>query len=330
MKFKICLLILFSLPLRAVPFSIPSKLQIPSQHIVSSILNCEFNEAFRLSDSLHKELPDDPLPSLLKLASIGMRDIDFDRTLDSAEFLNTYQKTIDLIKLFETADGISSYSLTLEGLCKAIHAAFYLRIKSYGSALQNGFDALRLLKDAKELDPTNTEVDLFLGLYDYGRAELRSRLWWVFFWSPGNKKEGIHKLEDCSKSAFLTGTAAQLSLSDIYTKEGKPELSLPVIERLEKKYPQSRFVLWAKAKYFEQIEKYNDAALAFEKLSLSYAQFPEGEYNSLVTKNQLAHMLSLAGEKEQADEVCRAILDEKLIKQNKDIKRDTEKLLERR
>lgn len=310
-------------------FSLPPHTIAYSESITSSIINCEFDEAFRMSDSLINEYPGDPLPLLLKLVTIGMRDVDFEKTIDSAGFLKAYNDAMTAVKAYEQQHGISSYSRTLEGFCKVTHSSFYLRSKSYVAALQNGLDGIRLLKDAKELDPSNTEVNFFLGMYDFAKAELRSRLWWVLFWYPGDKKEGIKLLNECSKTAKLTSTAALLSLSDIYVQEGKPERSASIIEHLEKEYPESRFVLWAKAKYLEKIKNYTDAAIVYERLSLSYASCTEGMHNALVTRNRVAHMLKASGQHNEAAKVCRLLLEEQAINNNRELKKDTERLLGR-
>lgn len=198
----------------------------------------------------------------------------------------------------------------------------------YVTALQNGLDALKLLREAKTLDTTNTDVDFFLGLYDYGKAEMRTRLWWVLFWYPGGKKEGIQKLEQCSKSACMTKNAAKLSLSEIYISEKHNDRGLSLIEQLETSFPESRFVHWSKAKYYESNKMYNEAAIVYNKLSHLYSNTANGSYNALFTKSKEAAMYLEAGQKEKAAELCRIILADPTLSK-KDLKRDTEKLLEK-
>lgn len=297
--------------------------------IVFSILNCDFNTAITITDSLISIKPEDPLPELMKLVTIGMRDIDYDSTIDSSGFLLVHRSASEKIKQYKQKHGTSSYSLTLEGFCLAIHSSFYLRIKSYFDVLQNGIDAIKLLKQAKELDSTNAEVDLFLGLYDYGKSELKKRLWWVMFWYPGTKKNGIRKLNECAQNARITNTAALLSLSDIYLEEKQTDLSVKILKELEKKYPRSRFVLWGKTKYFEATGKYSEAAGVYKRLSEEYAVLPQAETNYFLTRNKLAHMLKKSGQTDTAKEICTSILKEKRIDFHKDVKKDTRKLLER-
>jgi len=128
---------------------------------------------------------------VLRLAVLGMRDVDFDRMIDSSQFVATYARAMDRISILQQHRGVSSYSCMLIGLTKAINASYYLRIHSYFDALGTGSDALKYLRKAHDLDATNTEVDFFLGLYDYAKSDLKKHLWWVLFWFPGDKHEGI-------------------------------------------------------------------------------------------------------------------------------------------
>lgn len=308
--------------------SIPEQLKESSERIVTEIINCEFTRAINICDSLKITCPQDPMPSLLKLAAMGMRDIDCEQIFDSVGFLKEYQITDSLIRVYSRQNGISSYILTLDGFSKAMHAAFYLRQKAYFSVLQNGVDAIRLMREAKEMDSSNTDVDFFLGLYDYGKSELKKKLWWVLFWYPGSKKDGIKKLIECSKGGILTGKAAMLSLSDIYLQEKKPQNSAALIENLEKQFENSRFVLWSKVKYFEYLKNYDSAAVVYEKLSVFYALIPEGKKNFFSTRNKMAHMLKLSGKNDIAAQICRSILEDKQVNDFRDIKKDTSKLLE--
>lgn len=324
---KFWLIIIFNFTIIAA-FSFPQHLMEPSGRIVTSIINCDFSQSFSICDSLKNKYPTDPLPSLLKLTTMGMRDVDCEQAIDSAGFMTEFDNTETLIRNYEQNNGTSSYIVMLDGFSKAMHAAFFLRKKAYFDVLHNGIDAIKLLNQAKELDSTNNDADFFLGLYEYGKSELKKKLWMVLFWYPGSKKEGIKKLNECSKNATLTRIAAKLSLSDIYVQEKKPQLSAAIISELEKEYSTSRFVLWAKVKFLESQKQYDSAAVIYEKLSVYYALFPEGKQNFFTTRNRMAHMLRLSGKDKDAAEICRSLLSDQKLDQYRDIKRDTRKLLE--
>ncbi|NLD93768.1 MAG: hypothetical protein GX639_14020 [Fibrobacter sp.] len=312
----------------AVSFQISAKDSSFSQSVTDLILQCHFDSANDLIDSYRKSDSKNPLPPVLKLAVLGMRDVDLEMTVDSLLFMNTYALAIANVLDYEKNYGKSDYSRMLVGFTKAIHSSFYLRRKMYMSAMHNGIDAMKTLREAKEIDSTNTEVDFFLGLYDYAKAELRSRMWWIMFWYPGDKKEGIAKLENCTKTAFIVGNAAQITLSNIYTDEKKPEKAIRIIQHLDSLYPSSRFVGWAKVKYFEKLKMYTNAAEEYNKLSSQYLSVKNGQYNSFFTKKKEAVMYYEAGQKSKVQVICKAILSDPLLT-NEDIRKETKRLLEK-
>jgi tetratricopeptide (TPR) repeat protein len=322
------MIVILFFAVNATAFQISSKDSVFSQKVTDLILQCDFDSANSLIDAYRKDDSKNPLPPVLKLAVLGMRDVDLEMTVDSLLFMNTYALANATVLEFEKSNGKSDYSRMLVGFTKAIHSSFYLRRKMYMSAMQNGIDAMKVLREAKEIDSTNTEVDFFLGLYDYAKAELRSRLWWVMFWYPGGKKEGITKLENCTNNSFIVRNASLITLSNIYTEEKMPDKAIRNIQHLDSLYPSSRFVGWAKVKYFEKLKRYTNAAEEYNKLSLQYASVKNGQYNSFLTKKKEAVMYYEAGQKEKVQTICEAMLsDPKLT--NKDIRKETKRLLEK-
>jgi tetratricopeptide (TPR) repeat protein len=310
-------------------FSLPEKSVASSRLVIPPMINCDFKKALSLTDSIIETDSRDPFPYILKLTVLGMRDMDFERTIDSALIISTNQKATVLIDSIEKHFGKSSYSRMLSGFNKSMYSAFFLRSNAYVSGLQHGFDALEHLKEALDLDSANTEVYFFLGLYDFARAELRSRLWWVLFWYPGDKKRGFERLSVCSRKSTITGTAAALSLSEVYIKEKMLDKADSLLSLLEKAYPESRFVLWSKVKYFEALKDYAKAAAIYEQLAASYNGTIEGRQNYFMAKNKAAHMHTSAGQRENAIILCKGILSEPDLNNYKSVKKDTQRLLER-
>ncbi len=310
-------------------FSLPEKSITSTKMVIPPMINCDFKTAIALTDSIIKDDKRDPFPYILKLTVLGMRDVDFECTLDSALFLSTSRYVGMLIDSMEQQDGKSSYSRMLAGFNKSMYSAFFLRNSMYASGIQSGFAALDLLKESIALDSTNTEVLFFLGLYDFARAELRTRLWWVLFWYPGDKNRGFERLKMCCKNSTITGTAAALSLSEAYIKEKMLGNADSLLSQLEILYPESRFVLWTRIKYFETKQDYRKAASLYEQLAESYQKTKEGRYNYFVTKNKAAHMHIDAGNPSAAILLCNDLLKEPELEKYKSLKKDTQRLLER-
>jgi tetratricopeptide (TPR) repeat protein len=320
---------LFAISSCAWGFTLPEKCITSTKIVIPPMINCDFKTAIGLTDSIIKSNKRDPFPYILKLTVLGMRDVDFECTLDSALFLSTSRYTGMLIDSMERCDGKSSYSRMLAGFNKSMYSAFFLRNSMYGPGIQSGFVALDLLKESIALDSTNSEVLFFLGLYDFARAELRTRLWWVLFWYPGDKNRGFERLRLCSKNSVITGTAAALSLSEAYIKEHMLGKADSLLSQLETLFPESRFVLWTRIKYFEAKEDPEKAAALYEQLAESYQKTTEGRYNYFVTKNKAAHMHHDAGNRAAANSLCNELLKEPDMEKYKSLKKDTQRLLER-
>ncbi len=284
--------------------------------IAGKLINCEFDSAIHTIDSLMKRDQSEPLYPFLYLCALGLRDCDFDRIVDTAGFLNAYQKAVSTISKYEKKHGQTSYSITLSGFVNATHAGFYLLHKQYFHAIGTGLDAMNILEDAKKIDTTNYDVDLFLGFYKYAKGELKKRLWMVLFWYPGSKEQGISTLEACSKKALITSEASKMVLAGIYVNESDYEKSKIILDEMLKKYPKSRFLLWNQARYFEALEKCKEAAGVYCKLAEMYEKERYGDYNALATRYLQIKLLDKSGKKTEASAVAEKIVNKKVCSKN--------------
>jgi len=286
--FLLCIPILAS---AAQTFRFPPTHLALAEPVVREILECRFDNALRITDSAYAASADiRPIAAVLHLTALGMRDIDFDTAIDPAAFVRSFERAQAAIGRYESAHGITSYSATLRGFALGIHASYHLKNKSYRTAGVSGLDAVKAMREAKELDSTNVEANFFLGLYDYAKTELRRRLRWVLFWYPGSKEDGIRLLEEGAQGATVTRAAALLALSDIYLKENQPRRSREIVFNLKRELPQSRFVLWAEAKYYEDQKMHVHAARIYGTLADMYANEPHGARNAAATRKKQTEM----------------------------------------
>lgn len=277
--------------------------------VVADLMNCRFDHAFAMADSLSRVYPADPLPPLIKLFGIGLRQLDFEADLDSSAFEQAYRATLGRAEALEEREGVSSFSRTMVGFAKATYASRELRQKRYMRAFHFGREGLEILDQARELDSANTDVYLFLGLYDFAKADLKQRLWWILFWYPADRERGIRRLRQCSRTAQFASVAAKLSLADVYVQMEQYGKAKSVASELASDFPASRFVMWAQARYHTARKSYEQAAGVYRRLADSYAKTQVGAYNTLATKYQQARMLMLAGERDRARNLCRAVVE---------------------
>jgi len=310
-------------------FSITKNQNEYAQRVIDAILNSRFSTALSITDSIYEHNPEDALAPVLRLVILGMRDLDYDTIFDSTDFYQTYNYALRRIDTLGVHDSVSSYALMLKGFSKAINATFQLRTNTYFTAFKNGLESLKLLRKSKDFDSTNIDAGFFLGLYAYAKADLKHRFWWVLFWYPGNKVNGIKQLISCSRNGVITSTAARLALADIYIREGKLEKADGLLDRLSKEYPNSRFIGWTMAKCAEKREAFGEAAHLYKELADSYASSSFGSFNQKVAQNRQAHMYFKEGKMKQANALCKIIISGCSTDKYKDILNDTRKLLER-
>lgn len=312
-------------------FSLSPKLKNISRDISELIIKCKFQQAINYSDSLLESDTTEPLYPFLKLCVLGMRDLDFDRVVDSAAFLSVYNRTIKTIGEYEKRKGKTSYSQTLTGYSYVAYASYYLIHKRPFSAIGKGFDALDILKELVKTDSTNYDAQFLLGFYDYSKAELKKRLWMVLFWYPGNKKLGIKRLENSGSKGQITFMAAKISLIDVYTRESEFRKSKSLADSLVSLYPKSRFLMWSRAKYFEALKQFSNAAKIYGELSDLYRGEEYGDYNMLVTRLKQIELLKKMGQKSQAGRIAEEVITCKecvASKENKRICRDIKRYIE--
>lgn len=314
---------------RVVSLPLSDGQQQYADRCIRAIINCDYNAAFSITDSVMAADNTDPIAPLLHLTALGVRDIDFDSLLDSAAFFSAYCTAEQCIAVYEKENGVSSFTKTLSGFCKGFLATFYLREKSYFTAMRNGFHSLGLLEDAYRLDSTNADPLFLLGLYEYAKGELKQRVGWLLFWYPGSKKTGIERLKSCMNKGHFAAVPSVFALAEIYVREKRAEECLQLVERLKRDFPDSRFTFWTTAKYFESQQSYYEAGLTYELLSASYDEEPAGRYNAFLMRNLQAHMILKAGQRKEAEDSCRALLREKPAGREIPVYNDTKKMLQR-
>ena len=314
-------------------FGLPTAKRIAAVDIIGQVANCRFDEANARIDSLVRADPGDPFLYVLRMTAIGLRDLDYDCSSDSAGYADAYLSVVRTSARLPRRTALdSSYALTMGGFADAMYASFCLRQKQYGAGVRVGLDGLKQLRLAKECDARNYDVDFFLGFYECAKADLRRRLWWVLFWSQGSVADGIARLERCVREAQFAGIGAAISLADVYTSHGQYDKAATLIDGLFRAYPESRFAMWARARYHTARSEHAQAAAVYDQLTRQYATIPAAVRSRAQTWNSQAHSLELAGKLAESSEQCGLLLA--ALGQNpdpaiRDIIRDTQRLRDR-
>ncbi len=288
-------------------FTLPPEQKQAANTAIERMVASDYSGALSLCDSMIRLDASDPLGWMLRLSAIGLHDLDLDSATDSLNFAGAFKKTGDVLFEYERNHGVSSYSLTVKGFARAIAAAYNIWRKKYFTGLDLGLDALAKLQQAKRLDSTNFDVDFFLGLYTYARADLKKTFWWAFFWYSGDKETGIRSIRSCSRNAQFSCLAATLLLGEVTFREKQFEESDSITAGLLRAYPGSRLVLWTCAKRGEAIHSFGQAAESYRMLADAYDSIPRARRNALFTRNRAAHLYFSAGATEQARLACEKV-----------------------
>ncbi len=277
--------------------------------IAENMLASRYAAARAMADSAMTTPGADPIFPMLKLMIVGLREMDFETVIDSGEFEATAETVLQTLDSLEAHEKNEAYAQTIRGFVLAARAAYDLRRDHHMQAVRGGLDALRMLEEAARSDSSIADADYFLGLYDWSRSDLRRRLWWVLFWLPGNRERGISRLERCRREGLFCGTAAAISLVEVYARGERYARARALLDTLLARYPDSRFVRWSEVKYYQEREERRKAAQAYATLADSYAQERYGEYNAAFCRLQSAELLYEGDDTQGAVAACRALLD---------------------
>lgn len=300
--------IVFLLALRpASAYTLNERHRYVAERVNSLAINCEFDKGLKLVDSLVAANGPDGLMSYMRLSILGLRDMDYDCPPDTGKFLTSYRAAMSQTER-KTAIFDSALTLTIRGSTQATYSAYCLRQKKYSAGIDAGLDALKVLKEAKQIDPNAVDADFVLGLYDCARATLKKRLWWVLFWYPGNSNAGISRLETCAERGTFAAVGARLALIDIYAEEKQIAPARDMLNRLQKTYPASRFVLWSKARLHEGLKEFSQAAAAYGQLADSYDTIPTARRSAAASRCNQAAMLDRDRRYTESAGICRKLI----------------------
>jgi hypothetical protein len=326
-----CALLAMAIACPAFGLSLPPSQQTAVNRSMDLMLNCEFDSAIGLCDSIAAADPLDPVSGMLKLSAMAFLDLDRNHVSDSARFFGQMAEAQRTVFAYETKNGASPYSLTVKGFTKAVAACYYLWHKSYIKGLNSGFDALGDLREAKKKDPADYDADLFLGLYNYARADMKRTFWWAFFWYPGDRESGLRSLALARKNGQFTQSVAAFVLAELAIREKKFSDAETAIAQLERDFPKSRLIRWTRAKYFEEQKLFAQAAEVYRLLADEYDTIPSAWRNSLAARWKEASLARDAGDRERAKAACDKIIIRKMDtmadSDSRQIIRDAERLM---
>lgn len=191
----------------------------------------EFDRADKLFSNLCVKNPRDPAPFFYyamvtwsRLAS-GFWTPQYVR-----EYAERIDKTVSIARKRIEEGKADSFTYFYLGGALGFKGRFALMERKWFTAFNLAYDAVQALKTCQRMDPTNKDVLLGLGIYDYYADKLSGTMKFISFLliRKGNREEGLHKLHVAANEALYSGIEAKSMLVHIYLfleseyKEARP------------------------------------------------------------------------------------------------------------
>ena len=140
--------------------------------------------------------------------------------------------------------------------------------KRYLVMVQETSNIWNYLEKASGAEPNNFDIYFLMGLLHYHIDQLPgfTRVASSLLLTSGDSQKGLKEIELAAQKGDLLQVIAQTELQSVYLIfEKQPQLALPVIQRLCKKFPNNYNFLFAQANAFAELGRFGEAfALARE------------------------------------------------------------------
>lgn len=160
------------------------------------------------------------------------------------EYIERIDKTISVAKEVIERGNPDAYTFFYLGGALGFKGRFYLMERKWLSSFNLASDAIEALKGCHTLDPSNKDVLLGLGIFDYYTARLSGFLKFLTFLllHRGDREEGLRKLHQAAQEAVFSSTEAKSVLLHIYLflEDDRPK-ALLLARELAGRYQGSRF-----------------------------------------------------------------------------------------
>jgi tetratricopeptide (TPR) repeat protein len=220
-----------------------SLIKLGSEHIY----NVEFEKASRCFNEVIKDYPGFPAGYFLD-AMVEYWKITIFRDTKKYDdiFLDKIDKAIQVCNKILDTNEYDIGALFFKGGALGYRGRFYVIRESYVKAAWDGKNAYDIFMRCQELAPTNHDIMLGTGLFNYfvqafteKNPSLRPLL---SFLPRGDKELGIMQLDAASRNARYAATEAKVVLLQVYYQfEERFQESLNVAKDLFSKYPNNAY-----------------------------------------------------------------------------------------
>jgi hypothetical protein len=220
---------------------------------IELLYDLNFDEAEQIFARLVSETPEKPVGYFyMAMVSWSKLSIGFWTPEVLKEYVDRIDLTISVTRKRIEKQEAGSFDYFYLGGALGFKGRFELMRQHWVSSYLLAYEAIAALRECAKLDPSNVDVFLGLGIYDYYTAKLSGVLKFLtyLFLHKGNKEEGLRKLHAAADQAVYSRIEAKSMLLHIYLFLEQEDFykALPFAQELASRFPSN-----PRYKYFEGI-----------------------------------------------------------------------------
>lgn len=239
----------------------------------------EFDSARIYFDKIIQLYPENPAGYFFKVALLQVKMMDECQHTEEKEYFSIMRQAIKCAKkiLNEEENLWAEFYLGSSYTYRAVYEGFK---NNYLETFKYGVKGGRILQDIIKKDSTFYDAYLGAGTYEYFWA--RAARYIPFFnLADGDINEAIRKLHIAAEKSIYSKLTSENSLVFIYGEEKQYSKANNIMDSILSKYPDSRTLLWNKAKLEFKKKNYLVAADLYTNLFSIYDTLNNKNYSNL-------------------------------------------------
>jgi hypothetical protein len=304
-------------------------------------IEATFQESYLLAESRFKTLiemaPEDPAGYFFKAALYQAQMIDHESNFKEKDFYKNIKTAKKFARERIKRDNKDAWAYLILGNTYGAKAVYEARKGNWWSGLNNGFYAKSALKETIKHDPELYDAYIGLGSYHFWASVKTKAFWWLPFIGD-HREKGISEMKLAYEKSIFSSGAAASGLIWIYIEEKKFDQAISLAQKMQSKYTQGKYFLWALAQAYFDKRDWNNALLKYqellERVERNHAsKNPDQFYNLIECKFFIANCLFSLGRYGECATLCQEILNlplnEKIKKRQETKLKKIQRLLEK-
>ena len=212
---------------------------------VNQIYGIKFKDADSTFKLVMKKYPDNPAGVFFD-TMIGWWKIMLDLTSEKYDqkFIGDLGKTIDFCNKILDRDPNNTEAMFFKGGALGFRGRLYSIRKEFFRAALDAKDALPLVYKVHEIAPTNKDVELGFGIYNYYAEVIPEKYPFIkpfmIFFPGGNRIKGIEQIKDVANNGHYAKIEATYFLLQIYYSfEKNYDSAMVYAKKLLKRFPDN-------------------------------------------------------------------------------------------